>query len=178
MDTPATFLSMLRDIKTVIPYRYIDGLDWVPGGRESQWDLKLFKNRTAAAVLDKMMKYISERVIDGDICELPKETFIYMGRNFPLAIERMRKKPDYPYTDKAIPGYIRICSKRRPRMYLSLLMRAEDRKALIDKINGGMVYHQPIPYNHTWHLERYEEERDAWERIQNEGRCNDLTWKI
>lgn len=173
-------IRKMRDIKSCMSQTSIEAIKWVPGGRTGKHDLKKFKRYTAARIINEMMGYIVDRVANGDICKLPDKngTMIYMGFNYPIAIEKMKLKSNYPYHENIVPAYIRVCSPINPRTYLSLLMAKPSREWLIDKINEGRDYYQPIPLHATYHLGRKKEEMAAWARLEKEKECNTLTWTI
>ena len=174
------FIRKMRELRHCLPPKVIESMEWVPGGRTGKKDLKDFKHKTAAQVIDKMMAYIVDRVANGDICRIPDKnnTMIYMGFNYPLAIEKMQQKADYPYLPGIIPAFIKVSSAKNPRTYLSLLMAKPSKEWLIDKVNEGIDYFQPIPLHQTYHLDRKKAEMAAWERIQKEKACTTLTWTI
>lgn len=174
------FIRKMRELRHCMPPHIIKSMEWVPGGRPPKLEAIRLKHHAAAQVINTMLGYIVERVANGDICNLPdrNNSMIYMGFNYPIAIEKMRKKKGYPYKPDITPAFIKISSAKNPRTYLSLLMAKPSRLWLIDKINEGTDYYQPIPLHATYHLDRKKEEMAAWTRLQKEKECSTLTWTI
>ena len=175
-----SFIRKMRELRHCMPSSIIKKIEWVPECKVRDPHMCDIKHQIAANVINEMMGYIVDRVANGDICNIPDKngTMIYMGFNYPLAIERMKKRPGYPYRDGITPAFIKISSAKNPRTYLSLLMAKPSREWLIKKINEGIEYYQPIPLHATYHLDRKKEEMLAWNRLEKEKECNTLMWTI
>jgi hypothetical protein len=173
------FIRKMRELRScMIPA--VQAMKWRKGKKPSVKEIGREKNVVAASIINEMMGYIVERVADGDICKIPDKngTMIYMGFNYPLAVERMKKKQSYPYREGITPAFIKISSPVNPRTYLSLLMAKPSREWLIDKINEGREYYQPIPLHATYHLDRKRDEMVAWQKMKKEKEWNTLQWTI
>lgn len=175
-----SFIRKLRELRHCMPPNIIKKMEWTEGMRPLNRNVLAKRHNTAGKVINEMMKYIVHRVADGDICNLPDKnnTMIYMGFNYPLAIEKMQQEEGYLYKEGITPAFIKVSSLKNPRTYLSLLMAKPSREWLIDKVNEGIEYYQPIPLHSTYHLDRKQEEMDAWARLSKEKEWHTLTWTL
>ena len=176
------FLKAVQDIKDHLQPA-INNLEWK--GKRPRPEIRACRVRLDKSIyiLDEMMKYIVDRVMDGDICMLPRnKTYIFVGHNAPTAIERMKNRRDYPYKPGIIPGFIKVSRDDGEHSYMSLLLSLKDKQRLIDKVNSGIKYVQPIPLHTSYDNRNTWNEKVAWKKLTAEKQkieeCSTLTWTI
>ena len=178
-----SFIRKLRELRHCMPPNIIKKMEWTEGMRPLNRNVLAKRHNTAGKVINEMMKYIVDRVMDGDICMLPRnKTYIFVGHNAPTAIERMKNRRDYPYKPGIIPGFIKVSRDDGEHSYMSLLLSLKDKQRLIDKVNSGIKYVQPIPLHTSYDNRNTWNEKVAWKKLTAEKQkieeCSTLTWTI